>query len=159
RRVTKAVGARVIAGVENHHNFCIPATERVPTPDGPRSIAVLQAGDELYSFDPQRGLVRAKVKDAWSSGRKAIYTIRTAHRKIRVTAGHPILTLNDGPRWVEAENIRPGDQVVCAEGYFRRDRPLPPGHARFIGAFLGDGWVRAETSRRGYSFGLAVGCA
>ena len=45
--------------------------------------------------------------------------------------------------WVEAEKLRPGDRVVCAEGYFRRDLPMPVGHARFIGAFLGDGWVRA----------------
>jgi tRNA-splicing ligase RtcB len=161
RKVSKALGAKVIAGVENHHNFCIPATERIPTPGGPASIADLRAGDRVYSFDPERGLVVAKVRAVWSSGRKPIYTIRTGHRKIRVSGGHPILTARGaaGREWVPAAEVRPGDRVVCAQGYYRADAPLPAGHARFIGAFLGDGWVRADTERRGYGFGLAIGGA
>lgn len=160
RKVSRALGAKVIAGVENHHNFCIPATERIPTLDGPRPISDLRAGDRVYSFDPERGLVPAKVKAVWSSGRKLIYTIRTRHRKIRVSGSHPILTVcGAGREWVRAEHVRPGDRIVCAQGYYRSDQPMSAGHARFIGAFLGDGWVRSDTKRRGYTFGLAIGDA
>jgi tRNA-splicing ligase RtcB (3'-phosphate/5'-hydroxy nucleic acid ligase) len=159
KKIAKALGARVAAGVENHHNFCIPATERVPTPDGPVSIAQIHAGDKVYCFNPDQGLIPARVKGAWSTGTKPIYTIRTRHRKIRLTATHPVLTLNPEPLWVEAAQLRLGDRIVCAEGYYRRDGDVPAGVARFIGAFLGDGWVRRDTARRGYTFGLAIGDA
>jgi tRNA-splicing ligase RtcB len=160
RKVSKALGAKVIAGVENHHNFCIPASERIPTPDGPRPITGIAAGDRVYSFDPERGLLAAKVKAVWSSGRKLIHTIRTRHRRIRVSGTHPILTARPAGRaWVRAEHVRPGDRVVCAQGYYRSDKPMPVGHARFVGAFLGDGWVRSDTKRQGYTFGLAIGDA
>jgi RNA-splicing ligase RtcB len=158
QRVAKAAGFEPIASVENHHNFCIPASERVATPDGPVSIASLKAGDRVMAYDPEQGLVACKVKRARCSGRKPIYTVQTLHRKLRLTGNHPVLTLRDGSRaWVNAADLRLGDRIVCARSYFRRDEALPRGLARFIGAFLGDGWIRSDPRRRGYSFGLAIG--
>ena len=60
--------------------------------------------------------------------------------------------------WVRAGDVRRGDELVCAQGYYPR-LPANVGVARFLGAFLGDGWTRREAavSRQGYGFGLAIG--
>ena len=176
RNVLGEIGAQAIAGVENHHNFCIPAGERIPTPAGPRFITEISPGDEVYGFDREGGLAPVTVTARWESGRKPCLTVRTAHRRLRLSAEHPVLVVRaDRVRdpalrgrparavgryeWVPAGELRKGDEVVCGEGYYPRAAAGDEGVARFLGAFLGDGWTRREAAvtRQGYGFGLAIG--
>ena len=167
RNVLRELGAAAIAGVENHHNFCIPASELIPTPDGPRRITDLQRGDRVYGFDREHGPAPVAVTDRWESGSKPIVTVRTAHRRLRASPDHPVLVvridLTERRRtgryeWVRAGDLKRGDEAVCADGYYPR-LPADADVARFLGAFLGDGWTRSESavSRQGYGFGLAIG--
>ena len=61
--------------------------------------------------------------------------------------------------WKRADKIRNGDILVCAEGYYNQDHSIGHNLARLIGAFLGDGWVRHDTSNGRYTVGLAIGGA
>lgn len=172
--VARILGAKIREEVHNHHNFCIPGTEKIPMPSGFKRMRDVAAGDMVYAFDEQKGLVKTKVLDAWHTGRKAIYTIRTQNREMRVSATHPVLTIsvtthphperpwfNKGRgeyRWVQASDIKEGDIVVCADGYYDQGRSIGEDMARFIGAYLGDGWLRhSDTLRSGYGVGLAIG--
>lgn len=158
RNVTKLAGAEVLGTVENHHNFCIPASERIQTTLGPKHIAELKVGDKVYAVNENK-LEETIVTKVWHSGKKSIYTIKTAHRKLRVSGDHPILVQRDKNEWIQASDLKVEDLIVCAEGYYDNKTILQKGEARFIGAYLGDGWIRAITKRRGYTFGLAIGNA
>jgi RNA-splicing ligase RtcB len=176
-QVLDILGTTATDEVHNHHNYCIAGTEKIATPNGAKHILDIQAGDVIYAFDLQDGLVETTVTAQWSSGRKPIYTIATANRKIRVSGDHPILTITSTEaahperpwmtkrvgayQWKAAQDLVVGDIVVCAEGYFAQNETVDDGLPRFIGAFLGDGWMRDEeaTKIQGYSLGLAIGNA
>ncbi len=159
--------------VNCHHNYCIPASEVIPTPDGPKSITQLNIGDKVYAFDAEKGLAEVEVKQRIFSGKKRIFTVRTDHRRIKVSGDHPLLTvvveLAPHPErawhqkgvgsyvWKKAAELKVGDIVVCAQNYYdAAGTQLGADWARFIGAFLGDGWIRHQTDR-GYTVGLAIG--
>jgi hypothetical protein len=60
--------------------------------------------------------------------------------------------------WMRAADIKAGDILVCAGGYYSQEETIGRDLARFVGAFLGDGWVRhAKTEISGYGVGLAIG--
>jgi tRNA-splicing ligase RtcB len=156
-----------------HHNYCIPASEIIPTPAGPKTITELKPGDNVYSFEPQQGLVETRVVRWVASGKKRIFTIRTKHRRVRVSDDHPLLMIqvkmgahpdrawhlkgSGSYIWKRARDLRVGDILVCAHGYYSSTNlPVGNGLARFIGAFLGDGWIRQQTAS-GYTVGLAIG--
>ncbi len=159
--------------VNCHHNYCIPTTEIIPTPLGPKRISELEIGSVVYSFDENKGITETKVIGKVFSGQKKIYTIKTASREIRVSGEHPILTVakNSNPHptrtwhkknvgyfeWKKASEFVKGDIVVCSKGYYNSDsKTKETEKSRFIGAFLGDGWIRQNT-RSGYTVGLAIG--
>ncbi|CAN5196233.1 hypothetical protein BH20ACI1_BH20ACI1_01180 [soil metagenome] len=159
--------------VNCHHNYCIPDTEIIPTPAGPKRISQLKIGSTVYAFDEKKGLVKTKVVGKIYSGKKKIYTIKTTNRSIRVSGEHPILTVAKtvlphpqrnwhnktvgGYEWKKAADIIKGDIVVCSKGYYNSTgKKSDTDKARFIGAFLGDGWLRQKT-RQGYTVGLAIG--
>ena len=173
-KVLKILGADATYEIHNHHNFCVAGTERVPTVDGYRSMNELQPGDGVFAFDEREGLVETRVVDAWKSGSKPIYTIETRSRRIRVSADHPVLTvetqLQPHPErpwhsrsarslvWKRADELSTESIVVCADAYVRGETPIGRPVARFVGAFLGDGWVRhSDPHVRGYTVGLAIG--
>lgn len=62
---------------------------------------------------------------------------------------------------VEAQNLRKGDLVVCAQPKTHRSGvSWSPQEARFIGAYLGDGWIRSESGiHSGHTVGLAIGAS
>lgn len=175
-KVLRILGARAVEQVHNHHNFCVAGDQKIPTPDGFKRMRDLAEGDVVYAFDPATGLVPTHVLSHWLSGNKAIYTIRTRNRELRVSGNHPIqvVRVSSAPHperpwmkkrqghleWVCADTIRAGDIIVCAEGYYAGDRSIGEEIARLIGAFLGDGWVRhTHPEVSGYSVGLAIGGA
>jgi RNA-splicing ligase RtcB len=175
KHVAHAAGLKPALQVENHHNFCIPGDALVPTPAGPVRMEALAAGDEVYAFDETRGLVPTPVLAHWCSGTRPIYEITTRARRLRCSGDHPLLTITvtsgvhpDRPWmqkregyycWKPAREVRPGDLIVCAEGYHACTGALLPAEARLMGAFVADGWVREKTFRQGYGVGLAIGGA
>jgi tRNA-splicing ligase RtcB (3'-phosphate/5'-hydroxy nucleic acid ligase) len=172
RRVSELVGAEILTQVKNSHNLCIPKTEKIPCLTGYKTIDQIVAGDLIYAVDRKKGLVTTEVDSVWYSGKKKIYTIRTPHRKIRVSGDHPIWTVRVTKKahpfrtwhkicvgaleWVEAKNLSVGDIIICSDGYYQRNHNVQEGLPRFIGAYLGDGWTRANAKNR-YDFGLAIG--
>jgi RNA-splicing ligase RtcB len=161
--------------VNCHHNYCIPASEIIPTPSGPKSIVEMKPGEEVYAFDPEQGITVAKVINWVASGKKRIYTISTDHREIRVSGDHPLLVIEvamiahpdrawhlksvGNYVWKQARDLKVGDILVCAKGYHSADsQSLGQEMSRFVGAFLGDGWIRQKTTS-GYTVGLAIGSA
>ncbi len=172
-RVRQIIGGVVTDSVHNHHNYCIAGGAIIPTPIGPRLMRDLKAGDNIYAFDGSRGLVPTRVMAHWASGQKDIYEIRTFNRSIRVSATHPIQVIVSEAQphperpwfdkhvgrleWKNAGDLLPGDIVVCAEDYYDQQCSVGEDKARLIGAFLGDGWLRTDTARQGYSLGLAIG--
>ncbi|MBI3964688.1 MAG: RtcB family protein, partial [Chloroflexi bacterium] len=173
-QVLRILGAHAVEEVHNHHNFCVPGNAIVATSSGPRPMAEIRPGDCVYAFDERVGLVKTRVTDHWCSGTQPIYVIETSNRRLRVSGSHPVLSISIETQphperpwmskrvghylWKQAVDIKPGDIIVCAEGCYEEELSLGVELARFIGAFLGDGWVRhAGTEIRGYSLGLAVG--
>jgi len=172
-QVLEILGAHATDEVHNHHNYCVAGDAIVPTAEGPRQMKDIKVGDTIFAVDIELGPIVTQVMAHWRSGTKPIYKIRTRGRSIRVSAKHPLLTIDvdqephpDRPwfkkhvgvlRWKQAREINPGDIVVCAEGYYGGSTQLRPGLARFVGAYLGDGWVRADTRRQGYTVGVAIG--
>ncbi len=159
--------------VNCHHNYCIPDTEIIPTPTGPKRISQLEIGSKIYGFDETKGLIETKVVAKVHSGKKKIMTIKTSNRSIRVSGEHPILTVNveslphpqrrwhqktvGNLAWKKASEINKNDIIVCSKSYYTKNaKNLHADKARFIGAFLGDGWLRQKTAQ-GYTVGLAIG--
>jgi RNA-splicing ligase RtcB len=174
-KVLEILGVGAVHEVHNHHNFCVAGSERVQTPAGAKRMDEVQVGEEVFAFDVSTGLVPTRVVDAWHSGRKPIYEVRTDNRRIRCSGDHPLLTIaiDVGPHperpwhsrssghlvWKPAAEIRRGDIVVIATAPCANGTSIGAGQARLVGAFLGDGWFRTDTARRGYTLGLAIGAA
>ena len=176
REIVRALGAKALADVENHHNFCIVEDAIVPTPKGPKQMGKLEVGDVVYAFDEKEGMVETKVEAHWCSGHKEILEIRTPNRCIECSPEHPFLTISVDMKahperpwmnksvgrfeWKKAEELSEGDILVCAEGYYsnQSESSCSPSEARLCGAFLGDGWIRhTNTHISGYGVGLAIG--
>lgn len=90
---------------------CLAEGSMVWTPSGPKPIESIKAGDIIYSYDEDNKLVRTnKVLNAWCSGIKDTYEIRTktGHRS-NATPDHPYLT-NTG--WKELSNITINDKLI-----------------------------------------------
>lgn len=117
KAVTELLGVKIIAGVENHHNYCIPDTELVQTINGPKRMSEIRSGDFVYAYsEKDNDLVETKVIDVWHSGKKAIHTVKTKHRMIRASAGHPVLVIRkDKTEWLKMSDVKKGDKLVCAE--------------------------------------------
>lgn len=172
KRVSASVGLKEVAVVENHHNFCLPGNTIIPTTGGPKKMSDICENDKIYSFDNRYGIIETKVIQHWYSGKKQTVTLKTSNRKLTASLNHPILTIEvDKSRsahvghrkqkgelcWKTMGEILVGDIVVCAENYYETDQSIGEDRARLIGAFLGDGWVRHNTTHGRYTVGLAIG--
>jgi hypothetical protein len=132
----------------------------VPTSTGPRIARELAVGDEVYSpvgsaqlFAPS-GITAAT---RWlTSGLTA--TLSLGSRVVRCAPACQVMVVGQsGVGWRQVSHLEVGDIVVCADGYYPTTTSWGDRRARLVGAFLGDGWVRHDTARRGYSLGLAIG--
>ena len=175
RKVVRLLGATEMELVHNHHNFCVPSDALVATPDGPKRMRDVAAGDVVYAFDERRGLVTSQVTKQQQTGIRPTVVIRTRNRRVAVTDDHPVLVVDVHAephptrpwhqrrvgryRWKTAGAVVPGDILVCAERYFAGDAEMGIDKARVVGAMLGDGWIRHEPSVQGNTVGLAIGDA
>jgi hypothetical protein len=154
---------------------CLPATARVATQRGSVPIAEVRPGDKVFA-PTAGGLVPTEVGRRVFSGAKPCVRITTGTRTIEASTDHPILTarlaakvLRDGPRpglqiwrnvwryaWKPAGALERGDIVVVATSWpVEESKGIGIDLARFLGAFIGDGWMRYR-SGEGAEVSLAV---
>ncbi|HEX6656714.1 MAG TPA: Fe-S cluster assembly protein SufB, partial [Ilumatobacter sp.] len=90
-----------LAGVTAQYE-CLRGSTQVWTTRGMRAIKELEAGDEVFSLDPDtRKIVVAEVVGQACSGDKQIYEIKSGTRTIGASGNHPFLVLTNGAvRWV-----------------------------------------------------------
>ncbi len=159
-KVLGMLSAEAVHEVHNHHNYCIAGDQIVPTVEGPKRMDAIQAGDVVYAAAPT-GLVNTPVVATWCSGSKPIYWFRIGSRTLRCSGSHPLLVkAGEEFEWKAAKSIAVGEEVVCARGYYPEDVSWGEETARFVGAFLADGWTRhGGVNRRGYTVGMAIGTA
>lgn len=132
------------------YSLVVGADELIATGRGPKRARCLGA-------DEQRGDGGASATAAVVDHGE-VYDIDVGSRRIRVAPSTLVpVVANGGLRHRPAHRLAARDVVVCAEGYFPRSRSWGSRRARLVGAFLGDGWIRHEPGRRGYSLGLAIG--
>lgn len=139
---------------------CLPGDSLVFTTTGPVPIEEVKAGDEVWSFDTERGVHVAKVTGQVMTGHKPLLTIKTRGRDLRLTRNHHVTIRRyfgraDGRRvgecgWetlqVFASEIRKGDYLIVPHGMADGDcrtspdgQELTVGKMEFLGLYLGDG--------------------
>ncbi|MGH9300763.1 MAG: Fe-S cluster assembly protein SufB, partial [Acidimicrobiales bacterium] len=160
---------KYLAGVTAQYE-CLRGSTRVWTTKGMRRIKEIGPGDEVFSLDEgSRGLEVGQVVAAASSGEKEVFEIKARGLTIGASGNHPFLTLRDerrpgrersrfAPRWVAAEDLRPGDYVAVATdlpefgepaNLVIPDRPGTDALPRttsddlcwWFGVYLGDGYL------------------
>ncbi len=142
---------------DNDNMGGIAFDQLVPSPRGPRFVGDLTTGTKVYGFNG--GAVQ--TSSALAVLRRAVeplWTVALGTRAIDVTATTKLLVLDGGlTTWRPVEQLAIRDIVLCAEGYYPTTVAWRARKARLVGAFLGDGWLRQDPVRSGYSLGLAIG--
>ena len=90
---------------------CIAEGSMVWTPSGPVPIEEIKVGDIVLSYDQDNHIIRQnKVINAWSTGSKMTYEVRTktGHRSY-ATGDHPYKT---SVGWVEAQKLTSNDKLI-----------------------------------------------
>jgi len=139
--------------------YCLPASSRVWTVDGPRPIVDLRPSDAVWSY-VDGGVEARRVVEQACVGEKAIYTLKTRNRELRATGNHPVLVRVPGNsaggnatrsatvEWRRLDEIRRDDFVVQPLGLPDQGGSLlPDGREataevmQWLGAMIGDGTV------------------
>lgn len=149
--------SRILGGLPPHllgdladATFCLPPDELVYTEHGPRPIAEVEKGDQVWSYDTEEESWSLRsVERAGCTGADKILTIRCQGRTLRCNGRHPIrvwretLMPYEGGRgtyiekdggkyrrgweagWLRADEVSPGDYVLAAEGGFETAGECP----------------------------------
>jgi len=141
--------------------FCMPADTEVLTTGGPVSIADVNAGDVVCSFDETGQQRQATVLRSECTGEDEILCIRTTNRSVRMNARHRVAIRAKSPTprpgaggyqcvtwetvWRRAGELKVGDVLIAADGIESAGlercptRDVTEGFAEFCGLLLGDG--------------------
>jgi len=95
---------------------CFPAGTMISTPQGPRQIQTLEAGDEVWSYDfeKQENFV-SYVEASREKTATDFVTLKTvAGTQLRATNDHRVYSLIRG--WVKAEDVYEGETLVIEVG-------------------------------------------
>jgi hypothetical protein len=95
--------------VEPCHPGCFPAGTVVATPDGPRRIETIRAGDAVLNV-PASGAPTPRKVAAVFAGKARLVEVETAAGRL-VTTGRQPLTVADGGT-KGAADLRPGDVIL-----------------------------------------------
>ncbi|WP_439623311.1 polymorphic toxin-type HINT domain-containing protein [Gemmata sp.] len=90
---------------------CVAAGTRLDGEAGAVAIEAVRAGDRVWGFDPEAGkrvLVTVRVVAASRAAETLVFG-----GTLRVTANHPVFA---GGAWKDAGAVRPGDELVAADG-------------------------------------------
>lgn len=138
---------------------CLPAETLVFTSHGPKPIADVQEGEQVWSLG-ERGMELRKVVGWQMTGAKPLLTFRTRGRTVRATPNHHMIVRRwSAPgrqgrgvkgRWetlmVDARDVRVGDYFIIPHGFGDGDlataptgRGLTVGAMELAGLYFGDG--------------------
>jgi HK97 family phage portal protein len=138
---------------------CLPGETLVFTTAGPKPIAEIAEGEEVWSLG-ERGMEPQKVVGKVATGYKPLITFETSARTIRATSNHHMLVRRyegraDGRRkgecgWVDllvdASDVQVGDYFMVPHGFADGDRTMAPngrtltvGLMELLGLYVGDG--------------------
>ncbi|RKY54324.1 MAG: hypothetical protein DRP92_01340 [Candidatus Neomarinimicrobiota bacterium] len=139
---------------------CIRADAVIPTFEEPKYLDDIEEGDVIPTFNGF-GLSPAKVIKKWYTGIKPVYNIRTRNKELFATPNHPLLVFAKGKglTWMTVEDItRLNDRSKVAVAITKKlpsktMRRIGEGLARWLGYFLGDGWITEVN--RSYTIHLA----
>jgi hypothetical protein len=149
------------------------SSDTLATTKGPSTIANINIGDNLYALG-DKNVVVSKVLNKIHTGNKRFVMIRTEGRSINTPHDQLIATVNvehglphptrswdvksvGTLKWKRAHDVCVNDKIVCANRYYGGEKSVGGINvARLIGAWLGDGWFRANTTNV-WSCGLAIG--
>ena len=153
---------------------CMPADTLVCSKSGPKRIADVKPGDEVWCPSPQ-GVKLSCVLNNWYNGVRDILLIRTTNRTVRCTANHRLLVrraherpLNPGEiggrnvggekkrvfwrdEYVQASELKTGDTLVTLDRLPEdgitvapSGRNLTVGFMEFSGLLVSDGNITYE---------------
>lgn len=140
-RVYRGECKRLIINVPPRYSKCSPRGTMVMTPFGLQDIAMLNAGDEVFSHDNGR-LVRRKIK-ATETFHKDCVTIRSkSGRDLRVSADHPVLTQRG---WVQAQHLTDDHYLIRVCSEVDGTERLPDAELDFLTLMLFEGGCSAKS--------------
>jgi len=159
---------------------CLTADTLVTLKDGSvKPIVEVEAGDWVWSFGGNSDeLQPERVNEVVEAGEKDVYKVKTRTRTVRASANHPFPVVVSSIDWMgrrtnwlewrELADIEPGDVVAilselpdrCVGKGVKFQDYIPQGSdindfMRFLGFYLGDGWMRHEPGYR-YEVSLAT---
>ncbi|PIR79891.1 MAG: hypothetical protein COU25_03110 [Candidatus Levybacteria bacterium CG10_big_fil_rev_8_21_14_0_10_35_13] len=171
---------RVISGVDVQYKYdgfrCVGGFTPIYTKrKGITVVRDLKIGDEVLTKTGKFKKVIAKHKRTIKKKERLFEFQTYLGEEIKISEGHPLLTLKDGKeQWEFIENIKPADEVVFPLPVFPPDNPHPApkklelqtisGYKktftldedfyRFIGFWIGDGFTNDfhNTERIGLTF-------
>jgi len=122
---------------------CLTADTRVIDADTGAYLPITEMrwGKRTLAWNGRR-LERAKVSALIPQGRREVFEMRTrAGLKIRATANHPFLTLN---QWVALSDLKVGDRIAVARNIpvFGKT-PIPDWEASLLGLKISEGQCSA----------------
>lgn len=166
--------------------FCLPGDAMVFTESGPKPIAEVEVGELVWSRG-ESGWVRSRVAASACTGFDDVLEIKAGIRTLRCNARHRLpvrrqslrpfsggrgrCVVIDGRRyrktwaveWVEAGEIKPGDQLLAASGFGGDGSRSCPTREECsvefmesLGMIVGDGFF-ARTGRGRYRYKSVVG--
>lgn len=157
--------------VSCHHNYCVAAGCLVEGPNYAKPIEDVRVGDVVYAWSGV-GLIPTKVRHHISTGKQETIRVLVDGGTIETTPNHKILTMFPEKRqhqkrrwdkinvpvfrWKRADELSIGELVVISLATENNGKHKNHALSQFLGAFVGDGWVRGDTTN-GHDFGLAVG--
>jgi dCTP deaminase len=122
---------------------CLTADTRVVDADTGAYLPITEMrwGKSTLAWNGRR-LERAKVSALIPQGRREVFEMRTrAGLKIRATANHPFLTLN---QWVALSDLKVGDRIAVArEIPVFGKTPIPDWEASLLGLKISEGQCSA----------------
>jgi HK97 family phage portal protein len=159
---------------------CMPASTLVYTTAGPKRIADVEIGDEVWSVGAN-GIEPAPVVGCYDNGVRSLLEIATTNRTVRCTPNHRLLVrrptfrpLNPGERggrnidgqkvrvewknaYVQAGELSEGDMLVTLESLPEsasttapNGRELSVEFMEFCGLLLGDGNIHRAKGKPGH---------
>lgn len=108
---------------------CMPADTLVFTKSGPRRIAEVCVGDEVWSPTPH-GVKLHRVLRTWDNGERDILKIRTSNRTVSCTVGHRLLVRRQCERPLNPGETGGRNVEGAKRRVFWRDEYVPAGHLR-----------------------------
>ena len=111
-----ATGLASARGAWKAYHSCFAAGTELLTPDGPRRIELIKAGDSVLSRheDFPDSPVEAKLVEETFEREGWIFELHVGGEQVDTTAEHPFFVLEKG--WTATEDLETGDKLIGHDG-------------------------------------------